>query len=326
MLRETDPGHALVRVVAVGLRNLDPERSDLGLGVKVLSLLQARPSWTGPELAERLGVSARTVRSDIHKLRELGYPVHALPGVGGGYRLTPGAKLPPLLLDDDEATAVAIGLNSAAGGAVAGIEEAVTRALAKLEQVLPSRLRHRIDLLRTSTVIPKHGGPVDRAPRPVQLSLAPSSSRMTRCSLAQVTGHLRRQQARQPRPEVARARIPPIRSHRGPRRRRPAKLHADKGYDYDHLRQWLRQRHIRHRIARTGTESSQRLGRHRWVVERTVSWLAGCRRLHRRYERKAEHFLAFVGIAAALINYRRLTTQTTASRIYGDIACRSPAG
>ncbi|MCX4985852.1 IS5 family transposase [Streptomyces sp. NBC_00572] len=100
--------------------------------------------------------------------------------------------------------------------------------------------------------------------------------------------------------------IPPIRSRRGPRRRKPAKLHADKGYDYDHLRRWLRQRGIHHRIARKGVESSQRLGRHRWVVERTVSWLAGCRRLHRRYERKAEHFLAFVGIAATFIGYRRL--------------------
>ncbi|GAA3500548.1 hypothetical protein GCM10019016_076540 [Streptomyces prasinosporus] len=100
--------------------------------------------------------------------------------------------------------------------------------------------------------------------------------------------------------------IPPIRSRRGPRRRKPAKLHADKGYDYDHLRRWLRERGIRHRIARKGIESSQRLGRHRWVVERTVSWLAGCRRLHRRYEHKAEHFLAFVGIAAALICHRRL--------------------
>ncbi|MFJ8129270.1 IS5 family transposase [Streptomyces hydrogenans] len=99
--------------------------------------------------------------------------------------------------------------------------------------------------------------------------------------------------------------IPPIRYRRGPRRRRPTKLHADKGYD--HLRRWLRKRGIRHRIARKGVESSLRLGRHRWVVERTVSWLAGCR-LHRRYERKAEHFLAFVGIAAALIGYRRLAT------------------
>ncbi|WP_455680643.1 IS5 family transposase [Streptomyces lavendulae] len=101
--------------------------------------------------------------------------------------------------------------------------------------------------------------------------------------------------------------IPPIRSRRGPRRRRPAKLHADKGYDYVHLRRWLRKRGIRHRIARKGIESSQRLGRHRWVVERTVSWLAGCRRLHRRYERKAEHFHGFVGITATLICHRRLT-------------------
>nr|WP_234393192.1 IS5 family transposase [Streptomyces pactum] len=102
--------------------------------------------------------------------------------------------------------------------------------------------------------------------------------------------------------------IPPIRSRRGPRRRLPAKLHADKDYDYKHLRRWLRSRGIPHRIARKGIEPSQRLGRHRWVVERTVSWLGGCRRLHRRYERKPEHFLAFVGIAAALICHRRLTT------------------
>jgi transposase len=101
--------------------------------------------------------------------------------------------------------------------------------------------------------------------------------------------------------------IPPIRSRRGPRRRRPAKLHGDKGYDFADLRHWLRDRGIIPRIARRGTESSQRLGRHRWVVERTVSWLNICRRLHRRYERKPEHFLAFAGIAATLICHRRLT-------------------
>ncbi|MGV4926538.1 IS5 family transposase [Streptomyces sp. BHT-5-2] len=100
--------------------------------------------------------------------------------------------------------------------------------------------------------------------------------------------------------------IPPIRSRRGPRRRRPGKLHADKGYDYDHLRRWLRGRGITHRIARRGIESSTRLGRHRWTIERTMSWLAGCRRLHRRYERKADHFLAFASIACTLICYRRL--------------------
>ncbi|WP_189719385.1 IS5 family transposase [Streptomyces spectabilis] len=101
--------------------------------------------------------------------------------------------------------------------------------------------------------------------------------------------------------------IPPIRSRRGRRRRRPGKLHADKGYDYRHLRRWLSSRGIQHRIARKGCESSRRLGRHRWVVERTMSWLSGCRRLHRRYERKPEHFLAFTAIAATLICHRRLT-------------------
>ncbi|WP_443074395.1 IS5 family transposase [Streptomyces sp. NBC_01462] len=100
--------------------------------------------------------------------------------------------------------------------------------------------------------------------------------------------------------------IPPIRSRRGPRRRRPAKLHGDKAYDYPHLRRWLRQRSITPRIARKGIESSERLGRHRWVVERTVAWLNAFRRLHRRYERLANHFLGFVGIAAALICYRRI--------------------
>ncbi|GGS26084.1 IS5 family transposase [Streptomyces humidus] len=92
--------------------------------------------------------------------------------------------------------------------------------------------------------------------------------------------------------------IPPIRSRRGRRRRRPHKLHADKGYDYNHLRRWL---------SSGGIETSQRLGRHRWTIERTMAWLAGCRRLHRRYERKADHFLAFTSIACTLICYRRLT-------------------
>ncbi|MFI2511703.1 IS5 family transposase [Streptomyces sp. NPDC018972] len=95
--------------------------------------------------------------------------------------------------------------------------------------------------------------------------------------------------------------IPPVCSHRGRRRRRPAKLYGDKGYDYRHLRRWLASRGIRHRLARRGVESSERLGRHRWVVERTIGWLSGTRRLHRRYERKPEHSLAFAGIAATLI-------------------------
>lgn len=100
--------------------------------------------------------------------------------------------------------------------------------------------------------------------------------------------------------------IPPIRSRRGPRRRRPAKLHADKAYDNRHLRQWLRGRSITPRIAPKGVETSQKLGCHRWTIKRTMAWLAGCSRLHRRYERKAVHFLAFASIACTLICYRRL--------------------
>nr|WP_308309810.1 IS5 family transposase [Streptomyces sp. CHD11] len=102
--------------------------------------------------------------------------------------------------------------------------------------------------------------------------------------------------------------IPPVRSRRGRRRRRPGKLHGDKGYDCNRLRRWLRDRRITPRIARKGTDSGQRLGRHRWTIERTMAWLGGCRRLHRRYERKASHFLAFTSIACTLICYRRLTS------------------
>ncbi|MFD5433498.1 IS5 family transposase [Kitasatospora sp. NPDC127067] len=101
--------------------------------------------------------------------------------------------------------------------------------------------------------------------------------------------------------------IPPIRSRRGPRRRRPGKLHADKAYDHRFIRSYLRRRQIPARIARRGIESSQRLGRHRWVIERTVAWLSGFRRLHRRYEVKVDHFAAFASIAAAVICYRRLS-------------------
>jgi predicted DNA-binding transcriptional regulator YafY len=120
--------------------------------LKLLSLLQSRRSWTGPELAERLEVGVRTVRRDVGRLRGLGYPVHAAPGVAGGYRLGAGAELPPLLLDDEEAVAVAVSLRTAAGGTVAGIEETSLRALAKLEQLLPSRLRRRVSALQTYTV------------------------------------------------------------------------------------------------------------------------------------------------------------------------------
>lgn len=117
----------------------------------LLSLLQVRREWTGQELADRLEVGPRTIRRDIERLRSLGYPVEAAPGVAGGYRLGAGGELPPLLLDDAEAVAVAIGLRTAATGSIAGIEETSVRALAKLEQVLPSRLRRRVRALGDAT-------------------------------------------------------------------------------------------------------------------------------------------------------------------------------
>jgi predicted DNA-binding transcriptional regulator YafY len=131
--------------------------------LRLLSLLQTPRDWTGSELAERLEVSPRTVRNDIERLRGLGYPVHATRGAIGGYRLAAGATLPPLLLDDEEAVAVAVGLRTAAGGAVTGIEETSLRALAKLEQVLPARLRSRVSTLGTYTVLvgPRSGPTVD---------------------------------------------------------------------------------------------------------------------------------------------------------------------
>lgn len=128
----------------------------------LLSLLQARRDWTGAELADRLDVTTRTIRNDMDRLRRLGYPVDARPGVTGGYRLGAHGALPPLLLDDEEAVAVAVGLRTAASGSIVGIEETSVRALAKLEQVLPSRLRHRVRALQSSTVpMPSSGPQVD---------------------------------------------------------------------------------------------------------------------------------------------------------------------
>ena len=126
----------------------------------LLSLLQTPREWPGSELAQRLGVSPRTVRRDVDRLRDLGYPVEASLGAAGGYRLVAGAALPPLLLDDEEAVAIAVGLRAAAGSAVAGIEEASVRALGKLEQVLPSRLRHRVRTLGSATLPVGADGPV----------------------------------------------------------------------------------------------------------------------------------------------------------------------
>jgi predicted DNA-binding transcriptional regulator YafY len=125
----------------------------------LLSLLQQRREWSGPELAGRLEVGPRTIRRDVEKLRELGYPIEAAPGIAGGYRLGPGAQMPPLLLDDGEAVAVAVGLRSAASGSIAGIEEYSVRALAKLEQILPDRLRDRVRALGDATSIFRVDGP-----------------------------------------------------------------------------------------------------------------------------------------------------------------------
>lgn len=125
--------------------------------LRLLSLLQAHREWSGADLADRLGVTARTVRRDVERLRTLGYPVHSATGTTGGYQLGAGARLPPLLLDDEEAVAVAVGLQAAVGAGVSGIEESSVRALAKLEQVLPERLRRRVSALNSFTVQMRRG-------------------------------------------------------------------------------------------------------------------------------------------------------------------------
>ncbi|MEV0297369.1 YafY family protein [Nocardia sp. NPDC050710] len=138
------------------------ERGTTERVLTLLGLLQQRRVWTGPELADRLGVTSRTVRRDVERLRTLGYPVHASQGVGGGYQLGPGQDLPPLLLDDEEAIVTAVSLLVGAGGAVAGAGDAALRALTKLDRVLPTRLRHEVRALSGS--VESFGGgrtPVD---------------------------------------------------------------------------------------------------------------------------------------------------------------------
>lgn len=120
--------------------------------LKLLSLLQTHRYWPGQELADRLGVSPRTLRRDVERLRDLGYPVDATRGVAGGYQLAAGASLPPLVVDDDEAVALAVGLRTAAQSGIAGVDEASVRALAKVVQVMPPQLRRRVDALRTTTL------------------------------------------------------------------------------------------------------------------------------------------------------------------------------
>jgi predicted DNA-binding transcriptional regulator YafY len=133
--------------------------------LRLLSLFQAQRYWSGADLSRRLEITARTLRRDVDRLRSLGYPVHSTSGVAGGYQLGAGAQLPPLLLDDDEAVAVALGLRTAASGSVAGTEEASVRALLKLEQVLPPRLRHRVAALHGFIVPLSRRGPTVDAER-----------------------------------------------------------------------------------------------------------------------------------------------------------------
>lgn len=149
--------------------------------LQLLALLQARRDWPGRELADRLGVSGRTIRRDVERLRALGYPVDALSGPAGGYRLRAGTAMPPLLLDDEEAVAIAVGLRGAAsgaGGMVSGIEETAVRALVKLEQILPSHLRRRVSALRSATAtLPGWGGSGGATVDPDALTVLASACR-----------------------------------------------------------------------------------------------------------------------------------------------------
>jgi predicted DNA-binding transcriptional regulator YafY len=146
--------------------------------LELLSFLQARRDWRGPELAERLRVSGRTLRRDMERLRELGYPVESLSGPAGGYRLRAGTAMPPLLLDDEEAIAIAVGLSTAARASVAGIEETAVRALVKLEQVLPAHLRRRVAALGSATIAPPASGPTVA---PDHLTLIAAACRDSEC-------------------------------------------------------------------------------------------------------------------------------------------------
>lgn len=146
--------------------------------LELLALLQARRDWPGSELADRLEVSGRTVRRDIGRLRELGYPVESLSGPAGGYTLRAGTAMPPLLLDEEEAIAIAVGLRTAARASVAGIEETSLRALVKLEQVLPAHLRRRVQALGAATIAAPAVGPlVD----PQQLTTIATACRDSEC-------------------------------------------------------------------------------------------------------------------------------------------------
>lgn len=147
--------------------------------LRLLTLLQSRGFWTGPELAERLEITERTVRRDVDRLRTLGYPIRSSSGVAGGYQLGGGSSLPPLLLEDDEALAVTLGLRTAATGGVSGLAESAVRALTKLEQMMPARLRRRVNALRMVEPLVRDDARVDAA---VLSSLASACRNFERAS------------------------------------------------------------------------------------------------------------------------------------------------
>jgi predicted DNA-binding transcriptional regulator YafY len=153
--------------------------------LRLLSLLQQRSDWSGPELARRLGVTDRSVRRDVDRLRQLGYPVASLPGRAGGYRLAPGAELPPLHFDDDEVVALWVALAATTGGAVEGFQQAALGALGKIDRLLPARLRPRLAALQTATV--SLGAPIVDAVDPELLvTVARACAERTRLQLSYV--------------------------------------------------------------------------------------------------------------------------------------------
>lgn len=157
----------------------------------LLSLLQVRRDWPGSTLAERLEVSHRTVRRDIDRLREMGYRIQATMGPDGGYRLVAGCELPPLLFDDEQVVALAVALQ-AATAAGAGIEEASLRALTTIRQVMPSRLRHRLDALTFTTVRSRPGDAVPDSVSPavlIAISVAVRAREVLRFDYARSTLH-----------------------------------------------------------------------------------------------------------------------------------------
>jgi predicted DNA-binding transcriptional regulator YafY len=156
--------------------------------LELLSLLQTRPQWKASELAERLGITERTVRRDVTRLRELGYPVVADAGRAGGYQLGRGGALPPLLLTDDESVAVAVGLRAAASGGVAGYDEAAVAALAKLEQMLPATLRERVLALNAATVLTRPGAGPQVDPD-ILLTIAQACRRPERIRFCYIDGN-----------------------------------------------------------------------------------------------------------------------------------------